>query len=273
MTADVGVQRTEASLLHAEQALDRLTRKTPAGGMADAEPAAGGAPHHAGGPPPPREPRRPSQARLSARRAQAGDRVTLSLPVIERLDETPEEIAALQGEIRDLRAAAERGRPGAQLPARGGAGRRRLRRRLARPIASGGEDAGGGHHLRRRALHGGDRGDPVTDQARAPARPQGRLLARGYGDGGGRAPLEGEIPRLHRRGLREHHRGGEGRARLLLHQRQRARRDRRDPRGPGHSLPTRLLPRRPRAPDAARTGGSRCGWASATCTRVSGPRR
>ena len=30
MTADVGVQRTEASLLHAEQALDRLTRETPA---------------------------------------------------------------------------------------------------------------------------------------------------------------------------------------------------------------------------------------------------
>ena len=30
MTADVGVQRTEASLLHAEQALERLTRKTPA---------------------------------------------------------------------------------------------------------------------------------------------------------------------------------------------------------------------------------------------------
>jgi L-aspartate oxidase len=30
MTADVGVQRSEASLLHAEQALDRLTRETPA---------------------------------------------------------------------------------------------------------------------------------------------------------------------------------------------------------------------------------------------------
>ena len=31
MTADVGVQRTEASLLHAEQELDRLGRETPAG--------------------------------------------------------------------------------------------------------------------------------------------------------------------------------------------------------------------------------------------------
>jgi aspartate oxidase len=30
MTAGVGVQRTEASLLHAEQTLDRLTRETPA---------------------------------------------------------------------------------------------------------------------------------------------------------------------------------------------------------------------------------------------------
>jgi L-aspartate oxidase len=29
MTADVGVQRSEASLLHAEQTLDRLTRETP----------------------------------------------------------------------------------------------------------------------------------------------------------------------------------------------------------------------------------------------------
>jgi aspartate oxidase len=29
MTADVGVQRSETSLLHAEQALDRLTRETP----------------------------------------------------------------------------------------------------------------------------------------------------------------------------------------------------------------------------------------------------
>jgi L-aspartate oxidase len=31
MTAGVGVQRTEASLLHAEDGLDRLTRRTPAG--------------------------------------------------------------------------------------------------------------------------------------------------------------------------------------------------------------------------------------------------
>jgi L-aspartate oxidase len=31
MTADVGVQRTESSLLHAEDGLDRLTRRTPAG--------------------------------------------------------------------------------------------------------------------------------------------------------------------------------------------------------------------------------------------------
>ena len=29
MTADVGVQRTESSLLHAEQELARLTRETP----------------------------------------------------------------------------------------------------------------------------------------------------------------------------------------------------------------------------------------------------
>jgi len=31
MTADVGVQRTEASLLHAEAELDRLTKAAPAG--------------------------------------------------------------------------------------------------------------------------------------------------------------------------------------------------------------------------------------------------
>ena len=74
-------------------------------------------------------------------------------------------------------------------------------------------------------------------------------------------------------GLRQHHRRGEGGARLLLHQRQRARRDRRHPRRQGYPVPARLLPRRARAPDAARTGGSRCGWASATCTRASAPRR
>ena len=61
-----------------------------------------------------------------------------------------------------------------------------------------------------------------------------------------------EFPGLHRRRLRQHHGRGEGRARLLLHQRQRARRDRRHPGRQGHPLPARLLPRRPRAADAAR---------------------
>ena len=71
-------------------------------GVAHPQSAPRGAADHPGRPPPPREPGRPSPARLSACRAQAGDRVTLSLPVIEQLDETPEEIAALQAEIHEL---------------------------------------------------------------------------------------------------------------------------------------------------------------------------
>ena len=64
--------------------------------------------------------------------------------------------------------------------------------------------------------------------------------------------MEGGIPRLHRGRIRQHHRRGEGGAGLLLHQRQRARRDRRHPRRQGHPVPPRLLPRRPRPADAAR---------------------
>ena len=41
------------------------------------------------------------------------------------------------------------------------------------------------------------------------------------------------------------------------------------PEEPGHPLLPRLLPRRARAAHAAAPAGSRCGWASATCTRTS----
>ena len=79
-----------------------------------------------------------------------------------------------------------------------------------------------------------------------------RLLAGRHDHRGRRAEVEGAVPRLHRGGLREHHRRGEGGARLLLHQRQRAGRDRRDPGRAGDPLPARLLPRRARAAHAAR---------------------
>ena len=46
--------------------------------------------------------------------------------------------SAMQAEVRELAERAKRGDPGAQLPGAGGPGRRRLRRRLARPVASGG---------------------------------------------------------------------------------------------------------------------------------------
>ena len=78
MTADVGVQRTEASLLHAEQALDAADPRDAGGRVAHPQPAPGRPAHHPGRPPPAREPGRPPPARLSAGRAQAGDRVTLS---------------------------------------------------------------------------------------------------------------------------------------------------------------------------------------------------
>src|SRR3712207_7039418 len=50
------------------------------------------------------------------------------------------------------------------------------------------------------------------------------------------ARVEGRAPRRRRRQLREHHRGGEGRDRHLLHVVQRRRRDPVDPGGPGGPL-------------------------------------
>ena len=149
MTADVGVQRTESSLLHAEQELARLTRETPAdawrthnqllvarlitqaarrrresrGGHRRPDyPPAGlsGRPH---------DPGRPDEAAAtsSASRHRAHPRD----PGADR-----------RAPARDpeARPAARRRRAGAQLPAAGGPGRRRLRGRLAGPLPPGGED-------------------------------------------------------------------------------------------------------------------------------------
>ena len=61
MTAYVGVQRTESSLLHAEQTLS-AHRARPGRRLAHPQPAAGGTAHHPGRTPAPREPGRPPPA-------------------------------------------------------------------------------------------------------------------------------------------------------------------------------------------------------------------
>ena len=107
----------------------------------------------------------------------------------------PSEIAALQAEIRAL--ARQRNavviahnyqRPEVQDVADFVGDSLGLSRQAAKT-------AGRGDRLLRRALHGGDGGDPVAREAGAAARPRGRLLARGHDDGRGRAALEGGVSR------------------------------------------------------------------------------
>ena len=59
------------------------------------------------------------------------------------------------------------------------------------------------------------------EQDRAAARPRRRLLARRLDHGRAAARVEGEASGRGRRDVREHHRGGEGGDRLLLHVRER----------------------------------------------------
>ena len=165
-----------------------------------------GAPHNqllvarlitAGRAPPPREPRRAPPARLSARRRSSGRPAMTAVASRSSSGSTrrPEEIAALQAEIRALAKrrnavvlAHNYQRPEVQDVADYVGDSLGLSRQAAQTPAAG-------DHLRRRALHGGDRGDPLAGQARAAARPQGRLLARGDDHRGGRAAVEGGVSR------------------------------------------------------------------------------
>ena len=78
-------------------------------------------------------------------------------------------------------------------------------------------------------------------------------------------------PRRGRRRLRQHHRRGQGRERLLLHVRQREGGHRRDPGGPGDPLPARHVPRAS-GWSGSPAASSRSGWASATSTPASARR-
>ncbi len=98
MTADVGVQRTESSLLHAEQELERLALETPAG--AGAPPTSswsrGSLPRRRGSAARAAEAiaepiiRRPP----STSRRDRAHGASVALPVIEQLQPSPSEIAS-----------------------------------------------------------------------------------------------------------------------------------------------------------------------------------
>ena len=178
MTADVGVSRTEASLLHAKHALARLARRRlPTRGAPTTSCWSRGSSR-----------RRPG----AAARAGAGT-AALDYPPRTRR-RSPRDVTRSPchrtdhrdpgGDrgtpVRDPRPRPRAERRGArpQLPAARSAGRGRLRRRLAGPVPPGRGDRRRRHRVLRRAFHGRDGGDPRPAEARPASRPPGRLLAR-----------------------------------------------------------------------------------------------
>ena len=164
---------------------------------------------------------------------------------------------------------ARRGDPGAQLSAAGDPGRRPSRRRLVGAVPDRRHRAAIDHHLLRRALHGRDRQDPLAREDRADPRRRRRLLAGRLADRRRAAGLEGREPGRGGGLLREHHRGGEGRDRHLLHVVERGRGGRLHPaRTPRCcSVPTSSWAR---TSDGCCNGTtSRSGAASAMCTPAS----
>ena len=140
--------------------------------------------------------------------------------------------------------AARRGHPRPQLRAPRAPGRRRLRRRFARPLPRRRRHRRLGDRLLRRPLHGRDRLGALAREDRADPRPRRRLLAGRLDHRRAARRLEGRAPGSDGRDVRQHVGRGQGRDRLLLHLLQRRRRRRahlagarsrdRDPVRPGH---------------------------------------
>ena len=142
-----------------------------------------------------------------------------TLPMIDQSPAapTPEYVKQLQDEVQDAQGRAQRGDPGPQLPAARGPGQRRLRRRLARPLAAGGQGRRRRDRLLRRPLHGRDRVGAVPGSEGPDSRPGRRLLAGRLDHGRPATRLEGRAPGRDRRDVRQHLGRGQGRDRLLLH--------------------------------------------------------
>ena len=190
--ADVGVQRTEISLLHADK-LDRLQRPRRVAHVTPRRPA-----HHPGRTPAAREP-----ARLSARGAQA--RPHDHGPAHHRTAATipREEIAALQGEIRALAKrrnavvlAHNYQRPEVQDVADFVGDSLGLSPHQAAKTPAEVPVFAGVHFMAETAA--------ILSPAKRVLLPEIRL--RGHRDGGGRAPVEGQV----RRRLRQHHSRSQG---------------------------------------------------------------
>ena len=164
--------------------------------------------------------------------------------------------------MRALAARARRGHPRPQLPAARDPGRRRLRRRLARPVAPGGGLGGLGDRVLRRALHGRDGVGAVARQDGPDPRRRRRLLARRRDHARPAARLAGPAPGRDHGDVRQHDGRDQGADRLLRDVGQRglgrrahparARAGHGDPVRAGH-VPRRLR-RAPDRPRAARLG-------------------
>ena len=132
-------------------------------------------------------------------------------------DLSPEEIGAIQDEVRAL--AAERNAVilahNYQLPEVQDVAD--YMGDSARPLAPGGGRRRRRDRLLRRPLHGRDRLDPLARQEGADPRPRRRLLARRLDRRRPAARLEGRAPRRRRRHVRQHLGRGQGGDRLLLH--------------------------------------------------------
>ena len=89
-----------------------------------------------------------------------------TLPIIEEISDTADEILAKQERIRELCQRAQRHHPGASLRAAGSAGSGGLRGRFAAAFAERGGDRCRRDRVLRRAFHGRDGGDSLPGRRR-----------------------------------------------------------------------------------------------------------